>query len=827
MVLNENFFGSSGYYIEDALKFNAATPDGFTYTPGTAGSTQKFTYSGWVKPGIYSTGASPAVDYDYLWGISNAQTDAGTCVFMIWNGTSQNEGTIVFWQWTGTSFDLYSKKALTDSTSWAHIVFAVDTTQAVDTNRVRLYVNGIEWEWDNGVRNTTVYPPQNYNFIINTLVEHQIGHAPQLNNGGSFGGCMAEVHIVDGQQLTPQDFGKFDTYQRWVPKKYVGTYGTNGCYLKFDDISTTTTLGADSSGNGNNWSPRAGAFDLTDQFYQSPTVDVPPPHRPGQSDTGIGGEVYANYPRMTQPMSLTSGGSTLKYGGLEGGSAGHNILTTEWPIYEETGTYYWEARVLGVDDCDCFGIVGSINDWAQHNNATAGDGDQYVYEAGGNKINQASSTAYGATFVTNDIIGVLFNTDTDELTFYKNGVSQGVAFTVSNALYPYAPVAGDTANGPNSSEWVYNFGDKPFQHAAPAGAKCLCSANPSVPVASFDPSEHYETIEIDAGTGSGGVTYTLAPPFSPDIIWTLGSSSTYIQSTGRGPSNAHNVRTGYTVAEANGVTSFNVDGFTVGTSYDDVNPRRFWCWNAGSEVQLPQFNSDGNISSFVRADTARGISAFSYDGDVNNSTVGHGLGAIPEFVMIFTNNNTEPTAEPLALMGTGLLGYVGHLNDRSDTNAPVSTTLNHTTSVIDLSNVSDANADLVPYYGYAFRPVPGFSAMGFYQGHAGSAFTNLRINVIGFKPRFVLVKDVSSPTVAGGNWTIFDGLNHDQDNTSGTNASYSIVNNSTRSTGTSGQFVFRQCGFGMTGSNSDFNDDGDTYFYMAFAENPFGQTLSF
>ena len=141
-------------------------------------------------------------------------------------------------------------KILRDGNGWYHIVLAVDTTQASANDRVKIYING-----EQETAATYNAPTQNADLVINANgATHQIGNY----STNKFDGYLAEVHFVDGQQLAPTDFGytEFQT-NVWRPKRYQGTWGTNGFYLDFRDSSSAAALGHDRSGNGNNFTPNA------------------------------------------------------------------------------------------------------------------------------------------------------------------------------------------------------------------------------------------------------------------------------------------------------------------------------------------------------------------------------------------------------------------------------------------------------------------------------------------------------------------------------------------------------------------------------------------
>jgi hypothetical protein len=141
----------------------------------------------------------------------------------------------------------------------------MDTTQGTASNRLKLYVNGVQ-ETDFSVE---AYPAEDYedNYSESSRV-HQIGarYAVTGNSTQRFSGYIAEVHFVDGAQKAATDFGEFDEDSGiWIPKAYSGSHGTNGFHLNFD---SSGSMGADSSGNSN-------TFTLVNIAAVNQTTDTP------------------------------------------------------------------------------------------------------------------------------------------------------------------------------------------------------------------------------------------------------------------------------------------------------------------------------------------------------------------------------------------------------------------------------------------------------------------------------------------------------------------------------------------------------------------------
>lgn len=222
--------GEQAHPIEQSSQFENSNGSRLTQTFST-GDQQKWTWSGWVK-------------LDELGSYRSLFTDRATSFTtgLIFTPDNRLEAHIA--DGSSTTYYIRTDATFTDTSSWVHIVWAVDTTQATVADRNVLYIDG---ERVTSLERTD-FPPQNYVSRLNSAVEHSIGvNSTTVVN--YFDGFMADVNFVDGQQL---DAGAFGTggAESWIATEYAGTYGTNGFHLTFDDPDA---LGADSSGNGNDW----------------------------------------------------------------------------------------------------------------------------------------------------------------------------------------------------------------------------------------------------------------------------------------------------------------------------------------------------------------------------------------------------------------------------------------------------------------------------------------------------------------------------------------------------------------------------------------------
>lgn len=250
----------AGYQVPYSLRFRASNSAYVSRTSGASPTDQKkVTYSAWMKaaPSLSSSNQVALVSFG-----------SGNSGLVAWNIGSY--GGRLFIRSDGSN-DIQYTGVFRDPTAWGHLVVAIDTTQATASDRVKVYWNGTAMTYLSGT-----YPSQNSNSTLN-MASTGCRLMSDQANGTYLDGYLAETHMIDGQALTPSSFGQTDaTTGVWVPKKYAGTYGSQGYYLKFDNATSTTTIGYDSSGNSNNWT--TSGISVTsgvtfDQMTDSPTTN--------------------------------------------------------------------------------------------------------------------------------------------------------------------------------------------------------------------------------------------------------------------------------------------------------------------------------------------------------------------------------------------------------------------------------------------------------------------------------------------------------------------------------------------------------------------------
>jgi hypothetical protein len=705
-----------------------------------------------------------------------------------------------------------------DVSAWYHIVVAVDTTQATAADRLKMWVNNqLITAFD---VSSYLNIPVNTDTAVNSTNAHNIGR--YTGTGEHFDGYMTEINFIDGQALTPSSFGETDAQTGvWKPKAYSSTYGTNGFFLKFADNSgtTSTTLGKDSSGNSNNWTPNN--FSVTAGAGNDSLVDSPTAYG---TDTGVGGSVRGNYATLNP---LASSG-TFTNGNLDlavGSTAESSGIATM--AVGASGKYYWEVLVTAVGGDYMIGIYNGQNTL----NPTS-SGTFYGYRYNGQKVTVSGST-YGASYTTNDIIGVAVDMDAGTITFYKNGSSQGQAFSgISGgnfrpSTYLY-----------NNASKTANFGQRPFAYTAPSGFKALCTTNlPTPTIGATSTTQANDYMNVVLWTGNGSTTRGITGVgFQPDFTWIKTRSGSSLNHTlfnaivGGGANKGLASNTTASEASLNDdatygyLNTFDSDGFTVakgssgGESYTNASSYTYvaWNWNAGGSTVT---NTSGTISAQVRANTTSGFSIVTYTGTGANATVGHGLGVAPKMIIGKRRSGVADwmVGHSGVNGGTTPFNYYLVLNSTAAQSAD-STAWNNTaptSTVFSLGSGGNVNSNTATNVMYCFAEVAGYSAFGSYTGNGS---TDGPFVYTGFRPRFVMIKRTDSTS----DWTVWDTSRntYNQMNL----ALYPNLSNAEVTTSIVIDTVSN--GIKIRNSNADTNASGGTYIYMALAESPFKFSLA-
>jgi len=621
-----------------------------------------------------------------------------------------------------------------------------------------------------------------------------------------FDGYMAEVNFVGGQALPPTAFGAINKENGvWAPITYTGTYGLNGFRLTFNNTTSTTTLGYDSSGNGNNWTTNN--ISLTAGSTYDSMIDSPSKF-PGSS-YGVGNYAVLNAASVGADCTLSGGNLGMAYG--SSGTRNATMATIGMP----SGKWYAEFSYTGGSTPEPIVGISSKASSTDMPNYPGYNAYGWGYYIDGTKYNNGSSSAYGATWTTNDVIGIAFDADAGSLTFYKNGASQGVAFTGLTSS-PYYFAIGDGAATSTFTGW-FNFGQRPFAYTPPTGFKSLCTQN--LPNVSIYNGANYMAATTYTGNGSTNtVTNTVnGISFAPGLVWNknrTNAASHELYDTVRGATNR--LCSNLTQAEdvISGVTAFNSNGYALGSGTgSNNNGDSFvgWQWKAGGTAVT---NTAGSITSQVSANTTAGFSVatFTTPSSFTNATVGHGLGATPSFII--TKPRNVSGGWPVWHTSIGLNNFLS----LSTTAASVSSSQSFvgvSSTTFTMGSSSWWQSGVTDFVAYCFAAIAGYSAFGSYTGNGS---TDGPFVYCGFRPRYVLIKRTDDV----GYWAIGDSARNPY-NVTGlelfTNVSDAEANDSP-------VYDFLSNGFKLRCTYASRNASGGTYIYAAFAENPFQNALA-
>jgi len=581
--------GKKAYQIERSVRYNRPDNHYFSKQPSSAGNRRTFTISLWVKRS--NTGVNGALFYA---GTSVGANHDDTDSFRF-DGSDQL--TFEGEENQSVKYAITTNRKFRDPSAWYHIVLAVDTTQATSSNRIKFYVNGVQ----ETSFATETYPSQNYELFVNSTVSggytsgniHVLGYT---GGGRGLDGYLAEYHLIDGFQYDPSYFGETNAITgQWNPKKYIGGYGTNGFYLNFLDNSgtTATTLGKDSSGNGNNYTPNN--FSVSAGIGNDSLEDTPTNNFPTLNalDKLSGGN--------TSSLSLSEG--NLKVAAGSGGEGNVNMTTVATIEIPTSGKWYWEVHATDVATAAASRThLGIINQAAKFDDgldlAYADVAGAYAYAADGSKAASPGNFAsYGASYTDNDIIGVAVDADNGSIAFYKNGASQGTAYTGLDMSEGFMPVVGYWGT------FNINFGQRAFDYTVPTGYKNLSSANLPNPTILL-PNKHFDILTY-AGNSTDNRAIT-GLNFQPDWVWIKKRTSSVathwiVDALRANTDNSGNGNVGALASNSSdgeqshpdgGFESFDSSGFTLGKGSNNANADSAYQRNNASSMTYVAWNWD-------------------------------------------------------------------------------------------------------------------------------------------------------------------------------------------------------------------------------------------
>jgi hypothetical protein len=315
--------------------------------------------------------------------------------------------------------------------------------------------------------------------------------------------------------------------------------------------------------------------------------------------------------------------------------------------------------------------------------------------------------------------------------------------------------------------------------------------------------------------GNGSSKTITGIPFAPSFVWIKNRSEAenhVIVDTVRGANNylmPNTTATNDTNSEF--LKSFTSDGYTLGLG-DRVNKSSnnlvSWNWKANGQGSS---NTDGSINTtYTSANTTSGCSIVTYTGNgTSGATIGHGLGVAPAVVLVKRLNATSDWV--MYHKGMGASQFIVLNTDAAPaSSAGIFYNTAPTSDIFYVGSDGATNASGGTYVAYCFADVQGFSKSSSYIGDGNSRFI-----YTGFKPAFVLGKQLAG----GSDWWLFDSARNPSNI-----ANKLVYPNANSADATNPVLDLLSNGFKMKTSAAQFNGNGTTYLYMAFAEAPLVST---
>ena len=804
-----------GMVIERSLRMREGQSPELRRTFGTNTSNTTKTFSFWLKRGNVNSSSIQNIVTTTISGYIEGRLRINTDNTLQFEDRDASGGT--------SDGRRQTSAQIRDASSWYHIMLVLDSTQGTEADRAKIYINGTQATIS---ADRTI--SQNYSFsFFRGSAENYIGEG--TNEGSQLDGYLAEINFIDGYQYDPSYFGFTDPVTSiWMPKRYEGTYGTNGFYLDFSDNTSATTLGIDKSPNGNDFTlSNLGTIDST---KDSPTNN------------------YCNL----NPSNTTD--VTFSVNNFKGVFGNSNARTTMGSIGLKSGKWYYEVYYnSATSDALCIGFAnaeyspthyqGNVTDaFAKTDNiGYYGAGGGFIYYAAGTRTSEFTSE----DFTAGDIIGVAADFDKNEIYFYKNGsvVSSANPYSYTFVDKDYLPCISNLTSG-GGQTFTVNFGhdssfdgvktaqgntdengDGDFYYPVPSGFKTICSRNVSPPTSPIitKPQRHFDTL-LYTGTGSSNIVEGLE--FQPDLVWVKGRETTgyehmLIDSVRGGTKSLITNDTDSESTHGGRSMTFYPNGVRWNSDSGNCNANGedyvLWCWKGGGAAVS---NSDGTITSSISVNQEAGFSIVSYTGNgTAGATVGHGLGKKPAWILLIRrdSNDNRYIYHQFMNQGSNPEQHYSELNFHAgatdsdkihnDTAPP--------TSVFSLKNDNGSNGNSATYLAYCWTGIPGYSKFGEYRANGvddDGPYTHL-----GFRPAWVMIKSMS---LSNSDWTIFDNKRNTVNP-----ANTHLAANQNHADGSDNYEIvdFLADGFrvtGLSGSAINYNTSYPLLLYMAFAEQP-------
>ena len=579
-----------------------------------------------------------------------------------------------------------------------------------------------------------------------------------------------------------------------------------------------------------NFTPPTSAYAINNSF-----TDVNSPTQSGDSPTTN----HCVWSPLTMNLNASSS-LALSSGNLVVSNTASEDANLHGSFGLSAGKWYFEVTVNTINE-----IFVGVSDATIASNANAkNEAGAWVLDLeNADKYNNDGGSSYGSAFSNSDVANVALDLDNGKIWIGKDGTYPNSGNPATGANEMYSGISGTvfpflSTQGGGTKQVTTNFGQSSFTTSAPSGfepwntAKMYEDAAPAIE----DGSANMQTTIYTGNGGSLSVTqdgtagdnFAKNSTFKPDLLWTkkrgTGTGGHAWFDIVRTGSDGEFLRSDNTDEEKDeaGFASFDVKGFSwdgAGTEVDiNVNTRTYVAWQWLADNTTGSSNTDGRkasdsstITSTVSANQTAGFSIVKWTGNASNSTIGHGLAATPQVVIVKNRS-----------VAGGW--YVGHIKagfnyelrlDETGARAGSATLFNETaptSSVFSLGTAAGTNGSTNNMIAYCWAEKEGYSKFGSYEGNDAA---NGPFVYLGFKPAWIMIKNID----ASGGWPIFDNTR------TPSNPSNKNLNADQAAAEYSPDYPidFLSNGFKIRDAQAYVND-ANTYVYMAFAEHPFAGT---
>ena len=446
------------YDVANSCRFN--DPDtAYMSKTQSGGNRRTYTISFWFKKGLLSNDENFFHSYSAARDQLNVKSRGNDDIYIV--GYSDSDS---------TTFDLTSAGGLfRDPTAWYHLVVAVDTTQGTAANRMKVYINGVQFTNWSG---TPSYPAENEQTDVNNSGStFTVGRSEESTGTAYYDGYIAEFCLIDGSALAPTSFGEFDEDSPtiWKPKDVSGlTFGTNGFYLDFEDSSN---LGNDANGGTDLTEANLAA---TDQTTDTPTNNF----------------------CTLNPLDIASAAITLSEGNCKmvgSGTADDKDVFSTFGI--TAGKWYWEVKTTSVGERNWLIVSDQGESGYKFTATNYGTNHAYLRAFDGGIVTSATENSEpGSALNDNDVACFAFDADNGQLwvsdsanidistTANATGLSTSTTYHISYSHVGNSPGSTNEFNFGNpvsalTSANADENGYGAFEYAPPSGYLALCTKN--------------------------------------------------------------------------------------------------------------------------------------------------------------------------------------------------------------------------------------------------------------------------------------------------------------------------------------------------------------